>query len=176
MQKYLLLKTLFFPPNVKKKKSGNGTGVFLSRVQHRRAFSQFKRKRWFLVRDLYQGGSCINTISASPSPLTSCTTPDGRRALRQTLLRCGVNSAAPLALHTSTSCTQTFHGVNTQRSTPNAKWAACAGTKPASTFHLEYQVQTTSPPPHPPKAPVMALPVPHVRNVCVTRGETGQML
>lgn len=56
----------FLPTQCEQKKSGNGTGVF----QHRRAFSQFKRKRWFLVRDLYQRSSCINTISASlrPSP------------------------------------------------------------------------------------------------------------
>lgn len=75
------------------------------------------------------------------------------RTQTQTLLRCSVNSAAPLALYTYTSCTQTFHRVNTQRSTPNAKWAARAqGTEPASTFYLEYQVQTTFPPPPPPKS------------------------
>lgn len=92
------------------------------------------------------------------------------RTQTQTLLRCSVNSAAPLTLYTYTSCTQTFHRVNTQRSTPNTKWAAHAGTKPAITFYLEYQLQTTFP-----KNTCNGFSVAHIRNVCCTGGETGRI-
>lgn len=132
----------FFLHPVGTTKCGSGSGVFLTAVQHGRAFSQFKRKRWFLVRDLYQRGSCINTISASLAPHQLHHTRRSARTQTQTLLRCSVNSAAPLTLYTFSSCTQTFHRVNTQRSTPSTKWAARAATKPALTFYLEYQVQT----------------------------------
>lgn len=48
-------------------------------------------------------------------------TRQSTRTQTQTLLRCSLNSAAPLTLSTYTSCTQTFHGVNTQRSALNTK-------------------------------------------------------
>lgn len=176
MQKYLLLKTLFCHPmwgkkNNIKKKSGNGTGVFLSRVQHRRAFSQFKRKRWFFGERLvstWQLHKHHLCLSFAPHQLHHA-----RRSARtqtQTLLRCSVNSAAPLALYTYTSCTQTFHGVNTQRSAPNAKWAARARTQaPDQPALLIWNIRFKPCLPPPSKAPVMALPVPHVRNVCATK-------
>lgn len=111
----------------KKKRSGDGTSDFLPGVQHRRALSQFKRKRWFSVRDLDGGGSCINTVSASLSPLASCTTPDGRRTQTQTrswdaawtLLLPSLSTPTPAAL-------EPFTGWNTQRSAPSAGWvSAC---------------------------------------------------
>lgn len=95
-------------------------------------------------------------------------TRQSTRTQTQTLLRCSLNSAAPLTLSTYTSCTQTFHGVNTQRSTLNTKRAAHAATKPGITFYFEYQVQTMYP-----TTPLMALSVAHTTNVCRSGDEVG---
>lgn len=94
-------------------------------------------------------------------------TRQSTRTQTQTLLRCSLNSAAPLTLYTYTSCTQTFHGVNTQRPTLNTKWATHAATKPGITLYFEYQVQIMFP-----TTPLMALSVAHGTNVCHSIDET----
>lgn len=123
------------------------------------------------MRDLYQRGSCINTISASLSPLTSCTTPDGRRALRHkhswdaawTLLLPSLSTPTPAALKPFTGWT--LRGL---RRTPSERRAQARNQPSHFIWNISFK-------PRSPKTPVMALSVAHIRNVCGTRGETGHI-
>lgn len=117
------IKLLQFPPF-----SGPGEKIwhrigFHGDVRQYDVFGRFKRgARWVFDQSLasmwqlHQLHPCL--------PLPAAPHPDRPHALkRQTLFRCSLNSATPLALCLYASCTQTLNKVN-QRSRVNAKaWA-----------------------------------------------------
>lgn len=102
-------------------------------------------------RRRFLGGSLASTRQLHklhlclPSSLTSCTTPRPSTCTqRQTLLRCSLNSAAPLTLYLYASCTQTLHKVNTQGSTLSTKQRHTQTPNQTSPFALNIRFKRCS--------------------------------
>lgn len=99
------------------------------------------------MADLYQRGSCINSISsASPRHSPAAPHPGRPHALRDKhSWDAAWTPPLPSTLYLDTSCTQTLHEVNTQGVNTERRVVAQTDTEPDVTFRSQYLVQTMFP-------------------------------